>query len=51
MKKTYCEFEGDVLRSGDFYEIVNEIGDGLTEVNGILKAFENKKVCITIEEV
>lgn len=50
-KEKIVEFEGEVLRGNDCYEIVDEIGDGLTELRGILKPFEDKKVHITVEEI
>lgn len=49
MKKV--EFKGEVLRGRASYEIVDEIGDGLTELRGILKPFENKRVHIEVEEI
>ena len=52
IKKTIMkEFEGDVLKGRYGYEIVDDIGNGLTENYGILKDLENKKVRITIEEI
>lgn len=45
------EFEGEVLAGREFYEIVNEIGEDLTRLRGILKPFENKKVRVIVEEV
>lgn len=45
------EFEGEVLRNRNEYEIINEYGDGFTEINGILEQFRNKKIHIEIEEI
>ncbi len=45
------EFEGEVLEGRESYEICNEVGDGFTELKGILKKFCGKKVRITLEEI
>ena len=50
-KDTLIEFDGEVLRGRNAYEIVDEYGDGITELGGILKSFENKKVHIIIEKI
>jgi len=50
-RKKSLEFEGEVLAGRYAYEIVDEVGNGFTELRGILKDLNDKKVHIIIIEL